>query len=193
MGARSAVKRLPEDVRKLLEEWLKSFIGGDLTLDEVMSRLEGQMALAGVPEDAAPSRSSVHRYAQRFEKVVERLNRSRELTDLLAEQLGPTVADGRGVQVMVQAVQGLTYDLLAALEEGTPVEAKTIHDLAKAANHLANAQATDAARSLKIEENALKKAAAAAKAVGRELGWSADTAAKVRESILGVGKAKGGK
>lgn len=193
MGARSAVKRLPDDIRKLLEEWLKKFHADDLTLDDVMARLEGQMAMAGLDPAAAPSRSSVHRYAQKFEAVVQRINRSRELTDLLTEQLGPAVADGRGVQVMVQAVQGLTYDLLAALEDDKPLEAKTIHDLAKAANHLANAQKTDADRSLKIEADALKKAAAAAKAVGRELGWSSETASLVRSRILGVGKAKGEK
>lgn len=188
MAARSAVKRLPDDVRTLLEDWLKAFIAGDLTLDEVMSRLEGHMALAGVPAEAAPSRSSVHRYAQKFEAVVQRIQRSRELTDLLAEQLGPAVADGRGVQVMVQAVQSLAYDLLASMEEGTPVDPKAIHDLAKATHHLASAQKTDADRALKVEAEALKKAAKAAATVGREMGWSADTARKVRESILGVGK-----
>lgn len=193
MGARSAVKRLPDDVRALLEEWLKAFIAEDLTLDEVMSRLEGQMALAGVDPALKPSRSSVHRYGQKFEAVVQRIQRSKELTDLLAEQLGPSVADGRGVQVMIQAVQGLAYDLVGAIEDGTPVEPKTIHDLAKATHHLAAAQKTDADRALKIEAEALKKAAKAAAAVGKEMGWSAETARTVRESILGVGKAKGGK
>lgn len=192
MGARSAVKRLPPEVRSVLEEWLKAFLGGDLTLDEVMSRLEGHMALVGLDPADAPSRSSVHRYGQNFEAVVQRIQRSRELTDLLSEQLGPSVADGRGVQVMIQAVQSLAYDLLGAIEEGTRVDPKAIHDLAKATHHLAAAQKTDADRALKIEQETLRKAAAAAKAVGKEMGWSAETARVVRESILGVGKAKGG-
>ena len=186
MGARSAVKRLPDDVRKLLEDWLKDFHADDLTLDEVMVRLEGHIALSGVDPALTPSRSSVHRYAQKFEAVVQRINRSRELTNLLAEQLGPAVADGRGVQVMVQAVQGLTYDLLSALEEGTPVEAKTIHDLAKATHHLAAAQKTDADRAMKIEEDVRRKTAASVAKLGKRLGWSSDTARSVREEILGV-------
>lgn len=186
MGARSAVKRLPDDIRKLLEEWLKSFHSDDLTLDEVMSRLEGQMAMAGLDPAVAPSRSSVHRYAQKFEAVVQRINRSRELTNLLAEQLGPSVADGRGVQVMVQAVQSLTYDLLAAIEEGTSLDPKAIHDLAKAAHHLAAAQKTDADRALKIEEDVRRKTAANVAKLGKKLGWSSDTARSVREEILGV-------
>ncbi len=188
MGARSAVKRLPTDVRKILEAWLKEFHSDDLTLDEVMSRLEGQMAMSGLDPADAPSRSSVHRYAQQFEVVVQRIQRSRELTDLLAEQLGPSVADGRGVQVLIQAVQGLAYDMLANIEEGTALDPKAIHDLAKAAHHMAAAQKTDTDRAMKIESETLKKAAAAARSVGRELGWSAETAATVRARILGVGK-----
>lgn len=186
MSARSAVKRLPAEVRSVLEAWLKEFLVGDLTLDEVMTRLEGQMALVGMDPEEAPSRSSVHRYAQKFEAVVERIQRSRQLTDMLAQQLGPEVADGRGVQIMVSAVQSLTYDLLGALEEGTPIDAKTIHDLAKAAHHLAAAQKTDADRALKIEEDVRRKVASDVAKLGKKQGWSSETAQTVREQILGV-------
>ena len=172
----------------MLEEWLKDFLKGTFTLDEVMTRLEGQMALVGLPAEAAPSRSSVHRYGQKFEAVVQRIQRSKELTNLLAEQLGPAVHDGKGVQVLIQAVQGLAYDLLANIDEGTSLDPKSIRDLAQAAQLMAAAQKTDADRALKVEAETLRKAAAAAKAVGRELGWSAETAATVRERILGVGK-----
>ncbi len=186
MARPSSVKKLPAEVRTNLEGWLKEFIGGQLSLDQVMERLDGIAALHGLEPVAVPSRSSVHRYAQRFEVVVERIQRSKELTNLLAEQLGPEVADGRGVQVMVQAVQSLTYDLLASLEEGTAVDPKAIHDLAKAAHHLAAAQKTDADRALKIEEDVRRRVAADTAKLGKKLGWSSETAQTVREQILGV-------
>lgn len=191
MSARSAVKRLAPEVRKVLEDWLKEFIAGDLTLDQVMARLEGQAALVGIDPEQIPSRSSVHRYAQRFESVVQRIQRSRELTDMLAQQLGPEVADGRGVQVMVQAVQSLTYDLLASLEEGTAVDPKAIHDLAKAAHHLAAAQKTDADRALKIELEARKKAAAAGGKEARAQGLTEDKVRAIEKAILGVDRDHG--
>ncbi len=186
MAARSAVKRLPDAVRTQLEGWLKDFIAETLTLDEVMSRLEGLMALAGVDPSMKPSRSSVHRHAQKVEKVVERIQRSRELTDLLAEQLGPSVADGRGVQVMIQAVQSLAYDLLGAIEEGTHVDPKAIHDLAKATHHLAAAQKTDADRALKIELEVRKKAAASAGAEAKAMGLTEDKVRQIEKAVLGV-------
>ena len=191
MPARSAVERLPAEARAQIEAWLKEFLAGRLTLDEVMTRVAAQWAMLAPGADM-PSRSAVHRHAEKFERIVERIERSRQITELLSEQLGPTVAEGRGVQVMVQAVQSLTYDLLASLEEGTPVDPKSIHDLAKATHHLAAAQKTEADRALKVEAETLKKAAAAAQALGKEMGWTADTARQVRERILGVGKAKDG-
>lgn len=186
MPARSAVTRLPEEFRSLLEEWLKKFLAGDKTLDQVMSMLEGQMAMAGLDPADAPSRSSVHRHAQKFEAVVQRVQRSRELTDLLAQQLGPSVADGKGVQVMISAVQGLAYDLMASIEEGTSVDPKAIHDLAKAAHHMAAAQKTDTDRALKIELEVRKKAAASAGAEAKAMGLTEDKVRQIEKAILGV-------
>ena len=186
MSARSAVKRLPPEVRKVLEDWLKEFLAGDLTLDQVMARLDGQLAMLGLDPAVAPSRSSIHRHAKGFQAVVERIQRSRELTELLAQQLGPEVADGRGVQVMVQAVQSLTYDLIGSIEDGKPVDPKTIHDLAKAAHHLAAAQKTDADRALKIELEARRKAAAAGGKEARAQGLTEDKVRAIEKAILGV-------
>lgn len=191
MSARSAVKRLPTEVRKHLEDWLKEFLAGDLTLDQVMTRLEGQLSMLGLDPEIAPSRSSVHRHAKSFQAVVERIQRSRELTELLAQQLGPEVADGRGVQVMVQAVQSLTYDLIGSIEEGKPVDPKSIHDLAKAAHHLAAAQKTDADRALKIELEARKKAAAAAGKEARAQGLTEDRVRAIEKAVLGVDRVDG--
>lgn len=186
MSVRSSVKRLPDSVRGPLEGWLKEFIAGRLSLDEVTERLGQLLDFLGMDPGTAPSRSSIHRYSQSMEKVIERIQRSKELTDLMAEQLGPSVADGKGVQVMIQAVQGLAYDLLSTIEEGTAVDPKAIHDLAKAAHHMAAAQKTDADRALKIEAEVRRKAAADVQKLGKKLGWSADTARSVREEILGV-------
>lgn len=186
MPARSAVTRLPEDVRSLLEDWLKKFLSGDKTLDQVMSLLEGQMTLAGLDPADAPSRSSVHRHAQKFEAVVQRVQRSRELTDLMAQQLGPAVADGKGVQVLISAVQGLAYDLMANIEDGTALDPKAIHDLAKAAHHMAAAQKTDTDRALKIELEVRKKAAAAGGAEAKAMGLTEDKVRQIEKAILGV-------
>lgn len=185
------MKRLPDPLRKDLEERLKTFQAGKSSLDQVMSWLEGHAALFGIDATELPSRSALHRYSQNFEVIVQRVQRARELTELIAEQSGPTIADGNGVEVVIQLVQSLTYEMLGNLEEGTALDPKAIHDLAKAAHHMAAAQKTNADRALKVEAETLRKAAAAAKAVGRELGWSAETAATVRERILGLGKKTG--
>ena len=183
MSGRSAVKRLPKDVRATVEGWLKEFAAGRLTLDQVTERLDAQWVMLA-PELPKPSRSSLHRHAQQLEKVGERIRRSQEFTAAFAEQVGPQVADGKGVQVMIQAVQSLVYDLLGNMEDGEAVDAKAIHDLAKASHHMASALKTDADRALKIEAETRKKAAADVKEACAERGLSDDVAEFLFQRVL---------
>lgn len=187
MPARSAVEKLPPEARAIVEGWLKEFLGGRMTLDEVMLRLDAQWSMLA-PDDAPPSRSSVHRHAQKFEKVAQRIRRSQELTQMFADAAGPQVADGKGIQVMVQAVQSLIYDVLSKLEEDETLDPRAIHDLAKAANHMASAQKLDADRALKIEQEVRKKVAAEVKEELKDSprGISDEVADAVYKRILGV-------
>lgn len=185
---RSSVKRLPAEVRGPLEEWLKEFLAEEISLDQVVERLEGLVAFHGLDPEIVPSRSAVHRYSKSFDKVVQRLQRSAELTKLMSDELGPAVADGQGVQLMVRLLQGLTYDLFASIEDGTPIDPKTIHDLAKATHHLAAAQKTDADRAMKIEAEVRKKAAADVKEACTERGLPEDVAEALFQRVLKLEK-----
>ncbi|MCW5723455.1 MAG: DUF3486 family protein [Maricaulaceae bacterium] len=185
MPARSAVERLPKAIRDTVEGWLKEFLAGRLTLDAVMDRLDAQWAMLA-PDEPMPSRSSLHRHAQKFEAVAERLRRSKELTQMFAEAAGPQVADGKGLAVMVQAVQGLIYELLAGLGENDVLDPRAIHDLAKAAQHMAAAQKLDADRALKIEQEVRKKVAEEVQDEHRARGISDETADAVYKRILGL-------
>lgn len=187
-GSRSAVARLPKDVRATVEGWLKEFAAGRLTLDEVTARLDAQWGMIAPAELPKPSRSSLHRHAQKMEKVGERIRRAQEMTAAFAEAVGPQVADGKGVQVMIQAVQSLVYDLMASLEEGATLDPKAIHDLAKAANHMAAAQKTDVDRALKIEADARKAAAAEVREACAERGLSDDVADFLFQRVLKLDK-----
>lgn len=187
-GNRSAVKRLPTEVRSTVEGWLKEFAAGRLTLDEVVARLDAQWTMIAPPDVPKPSRSSLHRHAQQLEKVGERIRRSQEMTAAFAEAVGPQVADGKGVQVMIQAVQSLVYDLLGSIEDGAGVDPKAIHDLAKAAHHMAAAQKTDADRALKIEAETRKRAAAEVKEACAERGLSDEVAEFLFARVLNLDK-----
>lgn len=183
--ARSSVDRLPEGARKSLHEWLGKFQGGELSLDDVMERLGALLEFNGL-SDKAPSRSSVHRYAQNFAQVAERVKRSQQFAEMLATEVGPQIGDGKGVQVLVQAYTSLAYDMIGNLPEDAQLDTKGLLDFAKSIQAAASAQKIDADRALKIEEVALKKAATRVDEVAKAEGWSAETAAKVRAKIMGV-------
>lgn len=185
MPARSAVERLPDGVRKTLEGWLGDFKKGQLSLDDVMTRLEAQMAMAGLDPEAAPSRSSVHRYGEKFAKMAERLKRSEQFASALATEVGPQISDGQGMRVLIQAFQSLAYDFLAAQEEDTPLDAEGLMLFAKSLQAVAGAQKTDTDRALKIEQETRKNAVKDVEAAAKTRGMSGDTIDWIREAVLG--------
>lgn len=183
--ARSSVDKLPEGARKSLHEWLGQFQDGALSLDQVMERLAALLEFNGL-SDKAPSRSSVHRYAQNFAAVSERVKRSQRFADMLANELGPQIGDGKGLQVLIQAFNSLAYDMVGQLTEDQVMDPENLMFFARSIQAVAGAQKSDADRALKIEEAALRKAATRVDKVARASGWSAETAAMVRAQILGI-------
>jgi len=185
MPRRSTIDRLPEGARKALEEWLVDFNAGRLALDEVMTRLETLLDFNDISLQP-PSRSAVHRHAQKFAAIGERIKRSQSFADALAREVGPQINDGKGLQVLIQAFQSLAYDMIGNLEEDQALDPESLMFFARSLKDVSSALKTDADRALRIEEQARKKAAQDVEKLGKTLGWSSDTAAKVRAEILGV-------
>lgn len=185
MPRRSTIDRLPEGARKALEEWLVDFNAGRLALDEVMTRLETLLDFNDISLQP-PSRSAVHRHAQKFAAIGERIKRSQSFADALAREVGPQINDGKGLQVLIQAFQSLAYDMIGNLEEDQALDPESLMFFARSLKDVSSALKTDADRALRIEEQARKKAAQDVEKLGKALGWSSDTAAKVRAEILGV-------
>lgn len=185
MPKRSTVERLPDGARKALEEWLVDFNAGRLPLDEVMTRLEALLDFNDA-KARAPSRSAVHRHAQKFAAIGERIKRSQSFADALAREVGPQINDGKGLQVLIQAFQSLAYDMIGNLEDEQSLDPENLMFFARSLKDVAGALKTDADRALKIEQETRKKLAAEVGTLGKKLGWTSETAKTVREEILGV-------
>lgn len=181
---RSKVERLPEPIRKTLEDWLREYSAGRLTIDQVMLRFDAQFA--DQLGEAAPSRSAVARHGAKFAAISERLKRSREIAEMLIEQAGPEIADGKGFQVLLQGFQSLAFDMLANMGEGETLDPENLMFFARSIQSVASAQKTDTDRALKVRQVALKDAAAAADKVAKKEGISQETADRIKASILGV-------
>ncbi len=183
---RSKVERLPEPVRRSLEDWLRELIAGRMTLDEVMTRMDAQFG--DQLGEAAPSRSAVHRHAQKFEAISARVQRAREIAELMVAEAGPDIADGKGFQVLVQGFQSLAFDMLANLPEGQSLDPENLMFFARSIQSVAAAQKTDADRALKLKAEAAKEAAAAVERVASRSagGLTRDTVDAIKREILGI-------
>lgn len=185
MAKRSSVERLPEGARKALEEWLIDFNAGRIQLDDVMSRLETLLEF-NEGRAKAPSRSAVHRHAQKFAALSDRMKRSQAFADAFARECGPHLAEGKGMAVLLQAFQSLAFDMLGNLDDGASLDPESLMFFARSIQAAAGAQKTDADRAAKIAEEARKQAAKEVDTLGKQLGWSAETAQQVRAKIFGV-------
>jgi hypothetical protein len=179
MAGRSKVRALDPELKAELDRLLRE---DSFTLDEVLTHLR---RLAKDPAEL-PSRSAVGRYAQKFQAITERVRRSQEIADRLVAECGPQIADGKGLQVLVQGFQSLAFDLLANIGEDETLDPENLSFLARAISDVARAQKTDADRALRIRQETAKSAAAKAAEVAKARGISAETVDQIRKAVLGV-------
>jgi len=179
MAGRSKVYDLSPELRKEIDRLLRDRV----PLDRIVAHLK----TLGAEEGELPSRSSIGRYAQAYEKISARMRRSQEITDRLVAEVGPKVADGKGLQVLVQGFQSLAFDLLAGMDDEATLDPESLMFFAKSIGEITRALKTDADRSLALKREALKEAAGAVKQASGEAGLSDETARFIMDKVLGVG------
>lgn len=204
----SKVDRLPQEIRELIAELRQSH---GWTVKEIEAALR-QLAAGGRPDlpatlpaelaappsiepDALPHYSKLAAHVDGLDKMAAKLQRHRAVAEALVRKLGDA-PESRQTRLNIELMHGVITDLFLAAEDagddGKPVtfDAGTVHDLAKALDHLTRAQDRDQAATLKLREEVEKRtkaaSAKAAEAVAREKGLSADTVAAIKAGILGV-------
>jgi ribonuclease HII len=107
MARKSTVQQLSPEVRSYLE---RRIVEGRLTLDELIADLQETF-----PNEAAPSRSAVHRYGKKLERKLSAIKASTEAAKLIAES-APDQADLRSAAV-ISLVQSELFDAMVSLQE----------------------------------------------------------------------------
>ena len=107
MGQKSAVDRLPEDLRKKLIELLNR---PDVTQLEIVDAINAE---AGEP---LISKSSLNRYAVRMKKFAEKNRQAREVAEAYLEKYGSDTRNRLG-KVVNEQVRLVAFDLISELEE----------------------------------------------------------------------------
>jgi hypothetical protein len=178
----SSIDRLP----KALKELIGAKRQEGCTLDEILDCL-GQLQ-AGV------SRSALGRHVQKLDTIGARMRETQDIAEALTTRLGDD-PDDKLPRLNAQLMHGLLFQTLTALQtadEGNGpdgqvvLDSKDLKQFAEAARSLATAQATDAARIVKIRDVAKREAAAAAGKAAKGQGLGQETVDSIMRAIMGA-------
>lgn len=166
-------------------EFDRLLASGRLTVDGMVVWLEGK--------GYAISRSSAHRYSQKFEEEARAFRESREVVKALATELGESAVEGQQGRLLVELARSLAYDWMMSLRrEGGSVDAKDIAMMGKGIAEMARALRLDQDAEEKARRMAREEAARALDAAEKEAaqagekGLTSDRIAQLRRDFLGV-------
>lgn len=184
MGSVSTVKRLPPEIREEIHRLLDS----GQTLDAIVGHLRG----LGVNE---VSRSALGRYKKNFDVLVERMRRSREVSEAVVRNFGQE-AESKTARLNMEMMQSVIFDLMLKCqaedgEDGGDVtlDAKQAQALSAAMANLARARRLDQDAIVRAREEAAKEAEARMAEAVDKVGAEASgplTVAQMKERMLAV-------
>jgi hypothetical protein len=182
-GRRSKVDLLPANIRKRLDAGLRN---GSIQQNELLAEINALIKAAGLPEDQQLSRSGLNRYATKMETVGKSLREMREITQVWTAELGDKPTGEVTKLILEMARSQLFKALLNQSEDGEPADVGMIKDAMLAVQRLENAAMASHKREKEIRSLFAEEAAAAAEKLGRQAGLTAETAAHIRQQILGI-------
>jgi hypothetical protein len=183
MGQKSAVDRLPENLRTKLIEMLQN---PAITQAEIVDAINAE---AGEP---LLSRSSMNRYAQRMKRFAEKNRQAKEIADAYIDKYG---ADNRVKlgKVVNEQIRLAVFDLIGEIEEirddpdiKTPAIAEMLYKLSRGLKELEQAEKLNAERTESIRKATLAEAAEAVEQTAKSRGLTAETIEMFKKQILGL-------
>lgn len=174
----SSIDRLPEEIRAEVARLRRA----NCTIDEIVGHLRTL--------DVTVSRSAMGRHLKTMDQIGEAMRRTDTISKFIVEKFGEDT-DDRVARASMQVLQGALLEMIVedrTDDDGRPItlsveEAKS---LSLAIQRLVTAQRMDAERELKLRELVAKETAAKVGALGKQMGWTAEMAARVRTEIMGV-------
>ncbi|MDR1252756.1 MAG: DUF3486 family protein [Treponema sp.] len=183
MGQKSAVDRLPENLRTKLLEMLQN---PAITQAEIVDAINAD---AG---ETLLSRSSMNRYAQRMKHFAEKNRQAREIADAYIDKYGTDNRVKLG-KVVNEQIRLAVFDLIGEIEEvsADPEIKKTeiadmLYKLSRGLKELEAAEKLNAERTESIRKATLAEAAEAVEQTARSNGLTGETIEKIKKQILGL-------
>lgn len=187
MARQSSVEKMPQEILDKLQTLLR---------DPRISQLEATAKINTVLESLGHevvSKSAVNRYAQKMERVGQKLRESREVAKMYIDRFGEDQSGEVG-KLVNEMIRTMVFDITLKMQGETidpdmaPELAKMIKNLSLSMQQLENAASINTKREREIKKQAAQEAAQAMESVAKSQGLTADAVQSIKDQILGIAK-----
>jgi len=183
MGQKSAVDKLPKNLRNKLIEMLQN---PAVTQAEIVDAINAE---AGEP---LISKSSMNRYAQKMKHFADKSRQAKEIADAYIEKYGSENRQTLG-KVINEQVRVAVFDLISEFEEiradprikGTEA-ADILYKISRGLKELEQAEKLNAERTQHIRQEALADAAEIVEKEAKSAGLDENALEIIKHKILGI-------
>ncbi|WP_323878281.1 DUF3486 family protein [Aeromonas hydrophila] len=187
-NTKSKIQQLPDDIRSQLSAMLRS---GSMSQKDILEEVNALILESGLPPEEQISRTGLNRFAKRMEVAGSRMQQAREVAEVWTTKLGqaPTSEVGKMLQEFVRTMAFETsMKMMDASdgEEGKMVDPKSLGQLALVIQRVEQAAMTSHKVEKEIRAVFAAEVAAKTEKIVTQAGVSAETAADIRNKILGI-------
>ncbi|MGK4473816.1 DUF3486 family protein [Aeromonas sp. 82P] len=185
-NTKSKIQQLPADIRSQLAAMLRS---GDMSQKAILAEVNQLILEAGLPPEEQISRTGLNRYSKQVEAAGSRIAKAREMAEVLTSKLGDAPTSQIG-NLMAENMKTMAWEtsmaLMEATEDGEMIDIKQFNQLALAYQRISQSSILNQKLEKEIRAAFAAEAATAAEKIVTQAGVSAETAADIRNKILGI-------
>ncbi|EHK5439438.1 DUF3486 family protein [Aeromonas hydrophila] len=185
-NTKSKIQQLPADIRSQLAAMLRS---GDMSQKAILEEVNQLILEAGLPPEEQISRTGLNRYSKQVEAAGSRIAKAREMAEVLTSKLGDAPTSQIG-NLMAENMKTMAWEtsmaLMEATEDGEMIDIKQFNQLALAYQRISQSSILNQKLEKEIRAAFAAEAATAAEKIVTQAGVSAETAADIRNKILGI-------
>ncbi|MFQ2556343.1 DUF3486 family protein [Aeromonas caviae] len=185
-NTKSKIQQLPADIRSQLAAMLRS---GDMSQKAILAEVNQLILEAGLPPEEQISRTGLNRYSKQVEAAGSRIAKAREMAEVLTSKLGDAPTSQIG-NLMAENMKTMAWEtsmaLMEATEDGEMIDIKQFNQLALAYQRISQSSILNQKLEKEIRAAFAAEAATVAEKIVTQAGVSAETAADIRNKILGI-------
>ena len=185
-NTKSKIQQLPDDIRSQLSAMLRS---GSMSQKDILEEVNALILESGLPPEEQISRTGLNRYSKQVAAAGSRIAKAREMAEVLTSKLGDAPTSQIG-NLMAENMKTMAWEtsmaLMEATEDGEMIDIKQFNQLALAYQRISQSSILNQKMEKEIRAAFAAEVAAKTEKIVKSAGISAETAADIKNQILGI-------